>query len=125
MTGLLLDTNAFLLWSLGDRRVPTTWVETLLDPANAVFLSAVSAWEIAIKRRLGKLAFDGTVVDSVEFHGFEWIEITPSDAEAAGALEWSHRDPFDRMLVAQAAGRGLMVVTTDSIVAEAPGIRTL
>ena len=125
MTKLLLDTNAFLLWSRGDRRIPTTWVETILDPANTVYLSAVSAWEIAIKRRLGKLAFVGTAVESAEFHGFEWIGITPDDAQTAGDLDWAHRDPFDRMLVAQATGRGLVVVTTDSAVAEAPGIRTL
>jgi PIN domain nuclease of toxin-antitoxin system len=122
---LLLDTSAFLYWSRGDRRVPTTWVETILDPANTVFLSAASAWEVAIKRKLGKLEFHGSAIDSAEFHGFTWVDITPAEAEAAGALDWEHRDPFDRLLAAQSLLRRLVLVTTDAVFATAPGIRTL
>ena len=52
---------------------------------------------------MGKLEFDGSTLDAAARHGFTWCEITPRDAEAAGGLEWDHKDPFDRMLVAQAA----------------------
>ena len=122
---LLLDTSAFLYWTRADSRLPSRWLETLVDPANTVYLSAVSAWEIAIKRKAGKLAVEGPVLDSAEFHGFVWIDITPDDAEAAGDLDWPHRDPFDRMLVAQATRRRLVLVTSDAAMNSAPGIRTL
>jgi PIN domain nuclease of toxin-antitoxin system len=122
---LLLDTSAFLAWVRGDSRLPVRWINSVVDPANAVFVSAATAWEVAIKRRLGKLAFAGSPTDAVEFHGFTWIDITAGDAEDAGSLEWAHRDPFDRMLVAQAARRALTLVTTDAAIATAPGIRLL
>ena len=122
---LLLDTSAFLYWSQANPRVPSGWVETIVDPANNVFVSAVSAWEVAIKRKLGKLVFEGSTLEAATFHGFSWIDITPREAEHAGALDWAHRDPFDRLLVAQAAERRLVLVTSDSAMMAAPGIRTL
>jgi PIN domain nuclease of toxin-antitoxin system len=122
---LLLDTSVFIRWDRGDSRIPVAWVETLVDPANSVYLSSASAWEIAIKRKAGKLDFDGSTLDAAEYHGFAWCEITPRDAEAAGDLEWDHRDPFDRMLVAQAAQRSLTLVTTDAQMRRAPGVRLL
>jgi PIN domain nuclease of toxin-antitoxin system len=122
---LLLDTNAFLRWVRADPKVPPHWIGALVDPANAVFVSAATAWEVAIKRRLGKLEFEGTPADAVEFHGFSWIDMTADDAEQAGSMEWEHRDPFDRMLVTQASRRALTLVTTDSAIAAAPGIRLL
>ena len=122
---LLLDTSVFIRWDRGDSRIPSTWVETIVDPANIVYLSSASAWEIAIKRKAGKLTFDGSTLDAAEFHGFTWCEITPHDAEQAGELDWDHKDPFDRMLVAQAALRTLTLVTTDAQMTRAPGIRLL
>ena len=122
---LLLDTSVFIRWDRGDPRISATWVETIVDPANTVYLSSASAWEIAIKRRSGKLEFDGSALDAAEFHGFTWCEITPRDAEQAGELDWDHKDPFDRMLVAQAAQRSLTLVTTDAQMSRAPGIRLL
>jgi len=122
---LLLDTSVFIRWDRGDSRIPAAWVETIVDPANTVYLSSASAWEIAIKRKAGKLEFNGSALEAAEFHGFTWCEITARDAEAAGDLEWDHRDPFDRMLVAQAAQRSLTLVTTDAQMRQAPGIRLL
>lgn len=122
---LLLDTSVFIRWDRGDSRIPAAWVETIVAPANTVYLSSASAWEISIKRRAGKLAFDGSTLDAAEFHGFTWCEITPRDTEHAGELDWDHRDPFDRMLVAQAAQRSLTMVTTDALMRRAPGIRLL
>ena len=91
----------------------------------AGFVSAATAWEVAIKRRLGKLEFAGTPAEAVEFHGFTWIDMTADDADHAGSMEWEHRDPFDRMLVAQATRRALTLVTTDAAIEGAPGIRVL
>ena len=122
---LLLDTSVFNQWDRGDTRIPAAWIETIVDPANTVYLSSASAWEIAIKRKAGKLEFEGSTLDAAEFHGFTWCEITPRDAEQAGNLDWDHRDPFDRMLAAQAAQRGLTMVTTDGQMSRAPGIRLL
>lgn len=122
---LLLDTSVFIRWDGGDARIPANWVETIVDPANTVYLSSASAWEIAIKRRAGKLDFEGSPLDAAEFHGFTWCDITAGDAEHAGELDWHHRDPFDRMLVAQATRRSLTIVTTDSEMSRAPGIRLL
>lgn len=122
---VLLDTNAFLRWVRADSTLPAHWISALVDPENAVFVSAATAWEVAIKRRLGKLQFAGSPAEAVEFHGFSWIDMTADDAEHAGSMEWEHRDPFDRMLVAQATRRALTLVTTDRAIEAAPGIRTL
>lgn len=122
---LLLDTSVFIRWDRGDSRIPATWVETIVDPANTVYLSSASAWEIMIKRKAGKLEFDGSALDAAEFHGFTCCEITPRDAEQAGDLDWDNKDPFDRMLVAQAVQRDLTMVTSDEKMRGAPGIRLL
>lgn len=122
---LLLDTSVLIRWDRGDSRIPAAWVESIVDPANTVYVSSASAWEIAIKRKAGKLEFNGSILDAAEFHGFTWCEITPRDAESAGDLDWDHTDPFDRMLVAQAAQRSLTIVTTDAQLSRAPGVRLL
>lgn len=122
---LLLDTHAFLWWSLADSRTRASWVEHIADPANTVYLSAATAWEVSIKRRAGKLRFEQSTVEAASFHSFTWLPITPGDAEAAGSLDWDHRDPFDRMLVAQAIGHDLVIVTADDTVRNAPGVRVL
>ena len=77
-------------------------------------LSAVSFWEIAIKRRAGKLIYDGAPRTAAADAGFVELDIDAADAETAGALDWSHRDPFDRMLVAQCLNRSLTLVTADA-----------
>src|SRR4051794_4062711 len=122
---LLLDTSVFIRWDRGDSRIPAAWVDTIVDPVNTVYVSSASAWEVAIKRRTGKLVFSGSTLEAAEFHGFDWCEVTARDAEEAGGLDWDHKDPFDRMLVAQAARRGLTLVTTDALMRQAPGVRML
>jgi PIN domain nuclease of toxin-antitoxin system len=83
------------------------------DPVADVFTSAVSVWEIAIKRRRGKLTFLGPIVATIADNGFHELPILPIDAEQAGALEWQHTDPFDRLLVARAMRLGFTLVTAD------------
>lgn len=111
---LLLDTSVFLWWESSSSRLADETVALLSDEANRVFVSAASIWEIAIKRRIGKLAFEGSPTDAVHATGFFEIPIQGSDGELAGALDWDHNDPFDRLIVAQAVGRGLTLVTSDA-----------
>lgn len=111
---LLLDTHV-LLWSLSDpQRLADSAREALEDGANEVFVSAVSAWEIAIKRASGKLRAPDDLRTGIERQGFEHLPMTFFHAERAGSLPLHHRDPFDRMLVAQAQIERLLLVTGDA-----------
>jgi PIN domain nuclease of toxin-antitoxin system len=121
---LLLDTCTFLWVVGGDAALSTRAREAFADPDNEVFLSAASAWEIALKHRLGKLPLpappDEFVPAQRAAHG---IEPLPVDEEAAlhvAKLPDLHRDPFDRMLVAQAIAGGLVLVTPDAPVRQYP-----
>jgi PIN domain nuclease of toxin-antitoxin system len=110
---LLLDTHAFLWWDADDARLPGILRSAIASPQNEIFVSAVSVWEIAIKRSLGKLAFGQRVGKVIEDHGFIALAITVPEAEWAGSLPQIHSDPFDRLLVAQAQLGGLVLVTVD------------
>ena len=110
---LLLDTHAFLWWDSDDSKLPKVLRSAIALPQNEVFVSAVTVWEIAIKRASGKLVFGGAVGRSIEIHGFRSLPITVEHAEWAGGLPPLHRDPFDRLLVAQAHLEGLVLVTVD------------
>ena len=95
------------------------------DPLNAVFISAASVWEIAIKRRLGKLTFDGSASAAIAANGFHELPILPAEAEAAGDLAWRHADPFDRILMAQAVARDLVFVAADATIRGFEGVPRL
>jgi len=87
-------------------------------PDNAVFVSAVTAWEIAVKYALGRLKFPLDRFDEIMLRmGFDALPILPAHAIAAGALPWHHDDPFDRMLIAQARIEGLVLVSSDQAIA--------
>ena len=115
---LLLDTHVFLWWDRRDRALNAAARALIADPANQVFISAASIWEIAIKRRLKKLDFRGSAVAAIAANGFHELPILPVDAETAGALAWQHGDPFDRMMVAQAQRLGLTLATADAAIRE-------
>ena len=85
----------------------------IASPQNEIYVSAVTVWEIAIKRASGKLVFGRPVGKSIEEYGFLPIPITVDHAECAGGLPQLHRDPFDRLLVAQAQLEGMVLVTVD------------
>ena len=129
VTSLLLDTHALLWLLLHPERIPAETLATVRAPETAVFVSAASAWEIATKHRLGKLQGAGAVVSGYQEHLVRLraaeLPITGHHALTAGALQWSHRDPFDRVIVAQAVLESLPVVTSDSALVEFPVIRTL
>ena len=114
---LLLDTHA-LLWALADPSALRPEArESIASPANDVLVSAASVWEIAIKRGLGKLQAPADIGGAVTATNFVGLPITLADADAAGALPLLHRDPFDRMLVAQARRVGAVIVTADPVFA--------
>ena len=114
MKRLLVDTHV-LLWALGgDPNLGDDARQALADPRNDVFVSAVSIWEIAIKRALGKLKIPSHLATVVEAAGFSELPVTFFHAEQAGSLPRHHGDPFDRMLVAQAQAEGLILVTADA-----------
>ena len=113
---LLLDTHVFLWWRLDSRRLSKVAREAIAT-APAVYISAVSAWEVAIKSALGRLEMAGDFALHVEAAGFEPLPITFAHAAATGRLPALHADPFDRMLVAQATTEGLTLVTHDDRVA--------
>jgi PIN domain nuclease of toxin-antitoxin system len=110
---LLLDTHAFVWWDAKDSHLPDRMREAIASAQNQILVSAVSVWEIAIKRASGKLIFRGSVTEAIETHGFQALPISVAHAEWAGSLEQIHQDPFDRMLIAQAHLEGLTLVTLD------------
>lgn len=114
---LLLDTHVLVWWLARPRRIPRATRDMLLDSANEVYVSAATAWEIAVKRRLGKLDFDADVLatfeDRVSGWGFEPMAISADQAVRGANIESPHKDPFDRMLAGQALTDGLTLVTAD------------
>ena len=114
---LLLDTHV-CLWSLSDPdRLGQRVADAIVDPDNEVHVSAVTAWEIAIKQSLGKLelpdAAERWLPAALTAAGIELVAVQPADALRVRALPWHHRDPFDRLLIAQ-AGDGYTLVTHDA-----------
>jgi len=116
---LLLDTHALIWWAAGDTSLSLSSRRALDDDANDVFVSAASAWEIAIKHRSGKLPHAGLLVTDVAGfvaeQGFAELPISIGDAERAGRLPLLHKDPFDRMLIAQAIAHELAIVSNETL----------
>ncbi|MEO8182433.1 MAG: type II toxin-antitoxin system VapC family toxin [Deltaproteobacteria bacterium] len=115
---LLLDTHALIWWATLHRQLSAKAKRALSDQESQVYVSAASAWEIAIKARIGKLdwpAEAGSVNDYVLGQGFRALPISLDHAERAGQLAIQHRDPFDRMLIAQALAENLLLVSNESV----------
>ncbi len=115
---VLLDTHALLWWLAGDGQRSSMARQTMADPANESFVSAASAWEVSTKFRIGKLPGAGPLaVDfarEVRQQGFVALAISLEHAQVAGALVGDHRDPFDRMLIAQAREEKMALVSNDA-----------
>ena len=114
---LLLDTHVFLWWLQGDRRLSSTTRKAIAEPSSIVHVSAVSVWEAAIKVALGRLRMDAELPDEISASGFIELPVASTHAWMAGRLPRHHDDPFDRMLVAQAAIEELTIVTNDAALA--------
>ena len=107
-----------LIWWLADAaRVVEPVADAVLDPNNEVYVSAVTAWEIAVKRRLGKLVFDGAFLTAFDARvrelGFEPLTVTAAQMIRGAEIDAAHRDPFDRMLAGQAIVEGMTIVSAD------------
>ena len=114
---LLLDTHALVWWFRGDQRMPER-VRLLIDAeGSVVFVSAASAWELTTKYRLGKMPEAAALVQNffafMQRCEFKPLAVSVAHGHAAGLLEGAHKDPFDRMLVAQAIAEDLGLVTLD------------
>jgi PIN domain nuclease of toxin-antitoxin system len=110
---LLLDTHAALWWLADDARVGRNAEQQLSDETNRVLLSAAVIWEVAIKRSLGKLQAPADLASTLTGAGAQPLAITLDHAAAVESLPWHHRDPFDRLLVAQAITEGATIVSQD------------
>ena len=110
---LLLDTHVLIWWDEGARL--SAEADRAIRAADQVYVSAVSGWEVAIKSSLGRLKTLRKVADAAGESGFEELPVRLHHTEAVAALPWHHRDPFDRMLAAQAIAERLTLVTRDKV----------
>jgi PIN domain nuclease of toxin-antitoxin system len=121
---LLLDTHAMIWAVLSPRELSPRAREAIADPANDVFVSAVGAWELAIKSSTGRLLLHADAPERVrgacERAGFAFFPVTVDHAYAVRDLPWHHRDPFDRLLVAQARIERCRLVSKDQLLRPYP-----
>jgi PIN domain nuclease of toxin-antitoxin system len=112
---LLLDTHALLWWLADHPRLGLKAKSLIAEPRNVVYVSAAILWEISIKKSLGKLSATENLDQVVEEEGFTKLPISCFHGDQAGLLPKHHKDPFDRMLIAQAQSEGLSIITNDEI----------
>ena len=110
---LLLDTHVVLWWLADDRRLTAAHRVLIADASNLVLVSAMTIAEIAIKASLGKLEAPDDLLPTLETGGFDELPFESRHADLLRKLPWHHRDPFDRMLIAQAIAEQLTVLTAD------------
>jgi len=110
---ILLDTRLLLGWLAASPSLSAQATELIRDPENTVFVSAVSLWEIRLKQSLGKLRLPVDFTERLAAESFESLPLLASHPRQVSLLPWRHRDPFDRMLVAQAQVEKLVLLTAD------------
>ena len=115
---LLLDTHILLWWLANNPSLSVRARELIADPDNAVFVSAVSLWEIRLKQSLGKLQLPADFEERLAAESFENLPLLADHTREVASMPWHHRDPFDRMLIAQAQAAGLTFLTADRIAAQ-------
>ena len=118
---LVLDTH-ILIWLLeGDPQLSESKRNILSDPANEIFVSVASLWEIAIKFSIGKLALSKSlndIVEEIDSSSSRFLTVGPQHAVAVSALPFHHRDPFDRIIIAQALVENISIITNDGVFAD-------
>ena len=110
---LLVDTPLLLWWVTDSRDLGREARALIADPHNAIFVSTVSLWEIWLKHSIGKLRVPPDFDERLAGESFEILRLSGAHARKVAELPWLHRDPFDRMLVAQAAHEKLLLLTAD------------
>jgi PIN domain nuclease of toxin-antitoxin system len=113
---VLLDTHTLLWWLSGDETLSPKACKAIASPKTTVYVSAASAWEIAIKKAVGKLQAPDDLVAALSANRFQHLPVTIEHALYAGSLPRHHDNPFDRMLVAQALLEKLTIITRDSLI---------
>lgn len=116
MRKILVDTHVLLWWLSDNKSLGQVARQLMANPRNEIFVSAATSWEISIKKKKGLLVVPDDIDGVVEDEGFSKLPITLFHGEQAGALEEIHKDPFDRMLIAQAQSDGLELLTVDEII---------
>jgi PIN domain nuclease of toxin-antitoxin system len=118
----LLDTHAFLWWLLDSPQLSSGVHEVIGDPANEIYLSAASGWEIAIKAKLGRIEIEGdpgkVIPEQMVKNAFDGLPVQMSHALQVFNLPDLHRDPFDRILIAQAQVEDLSIITKDPAIGQ-------
>lgn len=121
---ILLDTQVIYWWIMESGKISAVAMKQLLEPSNALFFSTVNIHELQIKSQLGKLTFKATlptlIKELVEVDGFQLLRVEPEHIYALSALPDIHRDPFDRLLIAQANSTGCALMTADSVLSQYP-----
>jgi PIN domain nuclease of toxin-antitoxin system len=116
---VLLDTHVLLWWLSGEEALSAAARSAIADADNETFVSAASAWEISIKYKQGRLPtaanFVADLDEAIAHHGFSAVPITVRHGNRAGALPLHHKDPFDRMLIAQALAESLTLVSNERL----------
>lgn len=113
---LLLDTHVLLWWFDGGDNLSTKAKDVISDPTNSTVVSVATLWEISIKQSLGKLRIDGDLRQHMRDQYFEELPVAGDHAVAVRNLTQHHKDPFDRLLIAQAQLEGLTLVTADHFI---------
>lgn len=119
---LLLDTHVLLWWLSDSAKLSNKFRELIYDTDHRVFVSSISITEISIKASLGKLEAPPGMSDYAVQSGFELLTFEATHAEVLRELPWHHRDPFDRMLIAQATVEGLLFLSEDAHISRYDGI---
>ncbi len=112
---ILLDTRLLLWWLEGAPALSAQAEAIVSDPENTIFVSSVSLWEIWLKQSLGKLRLPGDFEERLAAEFFDSLPLTAAQTRQISLLPWHHRDPFDRMLVAQAQAEKLVLATADDV----------
>lgn len=125
----LIDSHVLIWWWISPTKISRRVRVLLGSRRSEIFVSAATAWEIATKQRLGKLSLPPAILDAFEqevlSEGWSLIAIDVRAACVAGSLVWHHRDPFDRVLAAQAMNEGFTLITRDPVFGTLPGLDTL
>jgi len=114
---ILLDTCSVLWFLNGDERMPVSARDIILNADNTIYVSTATVWEVAIKLSIEKLDFNDGIdgfIEALEIEDFSLLEISPKHIRVISGLPFIHRDPFDRMLIAQAMEENIPIMTADS-----------
>ena len=125
MAKYILDTHVFLWWMSDADRLSQEVFDIISDTSNQIYISSATIWEIAIKEALGKLKVDADLSRAIEMNRFRELKVSAVCANATKKLELIHRDPFDRMLIAQAIERDMTLITADRFIVQYPGVKIL